>query len=325
MNVPSPLVLTGHEAAVYALAPWRGGLLSGGGDGLVAHWRATPAGFADDGRAVARLDDRVFALLPLARGGGRAAPAERPVIAVGTLTGDVYFVDAGAADRPPRRWRFHADGAFGLLQLPRRAGEPGDLLVGGGKGRLSRWRPDGSALVAHVGLDPGVRLRSLAYLASPGLVAVGTGAGDVHLLAPDSLRPVHVVARAHELTVFSLADAGDRFYSAGRDGKVRAWSATPPFRQLAHVDAHAATVNALAYDAASGVLASAGRDREARLWRRAGGGLVLAKALTTVRDGGHAASVNACVWAGGLLATAGDDRTVRAWRIGDTPRVVTAD
>lgn len=310
-----PVVLAGHEAAVYALAPWRAGVLSGGGDGLVAYWQP---GVRDDGRAVAQVDDRVFALLPLAQDD----PDDRDVIAVGTLTGDLYVVDA-SAKRPPRRWRLHADGCFALLQLPggvlgAGSGGVGDLLVGGGKGVLSRWRPDGSAAVSQLDLAPGVRLRSMAYLPAAGLVAVGTGAGDVHLLAPASLRTVHVLERAHALTVFSIADAGDRFYTAGRDGKLRAWSTAPPFRQLAHVDAHAATINALAYDGTRDVLASAGRDREVRLWRPSGdGGLVLAKALTGVRDGGHAASVNACVWSRGRLITCGDDRTVRAWQLGD--------
>ena len=314
MRSVSPITLTGHTAAVYALASWRGGFLSGDGDGLVAYWEPD-ADDGRDGRAVARLDDRVFALLPLAR---HADDRRRDSLAVGTLTGDLYFVDATAA-HAPRRWRFHADGTFALLQLPPApgGGAGGDLLVGGGKGLLSRWPPDGTGMRSHVVLDAGVRVRSLCYLPGPGLVAAGTGAGDVHLLAPDSLRTVHVVERAHELTVFSLADAGDRFYSAGRDGKIRAWSTEAPFRQLAHVDAHAATVNALAYDVVSGVLASAGRDREVRLWRQGERGLVLAKALVAGRDGGHAASVNACVWGGGYLTTGSDDRTLRAWRADD--------
>ena len=256
---------------------------------------------------MARIDDRVFALLPLGRGTG----GEPGSVAVGTLTGDLYFVDASAR-RPPRRWRYHTDGSFALLQLPGPTGG-GDVLVGGGRGRLSRWRADGSAMITAIELCAGVRIRSLAFLRRPGLIAAGTGAGDVHLLAPRSLRAVHVIERAHELTVFSIADAGDRFYTAGRDGKLRAWSGAAPFAQLLHVDAHAATVNAVAIREDGGPIATVGRDREVRLWREEPGGLVLAKALIAGRDGGHAASVNAGSWLAGGLATAGDDRTIRYW------------
>ena len=309
MPAPSfarPTVLTGHTAAVYALAPWRGGVLSGGGEGMVAHWAAPYDG---DGRLVAQIDDRVFCLATL-------TGAQDGQIVAGTLSGDLYWIDV-AARTPPRRWQLHRDGLFGLCT----AGA--HLFAVGGGGQLSRWRLADGTFEDAAAVDT-VRLRSVAYLPVAGLLVVGTAAGDLHLVAPDSLRTVDVYERAHDSTVFDIAAyAPDACYTCGRDGAIRAWQwRGGAFRQNLHVAAHGATVNALALaprtdgeGARAGFLASAGRDREVRLWRAGPGELVLAKALTGPRDGGHAHSVNACCYAAdGVLVTAGDDRTVRVWR-----------
>ena len=332
-----PRTLLGHEAAVYALAAWPlGGIVSGGGDGLVAHWSL---GGSTDGRALTRIDDRVVRLLPVGsatgpfgktaadapRGGGsrddapagadagRAGPvlaeADEPqvALAVGTLSGDLYWVRTDGS--APRRWRLHRDGLFGLVQ----AG--GRVFACGGSGTLSSWDAASGGPLRHRAVES-VRLRGLAWLPTPRLLACGTANGDLLLVEPDGLRAVHVVERAHERTVFDIADAGDRFYTCGRDGAIRAWATEAPFGQLDHVPAHAATVNALAYASAAETLVSAGRDRELRVWDREPDGLRLRKVLDGPRDGGHVASVNACcLLPGGGIASGGDDRTVRVWSV----------
>ena len=187
-----PTVLSGHTAAVYALAPWRGGVLSGGGDGLLVHWAAP---YEDDGRLVAQLDDRVFCIATL-------DGEQDGQLVLGTLSGDLYWVDAGART-PPRRWRLHRDGLFGLCV----AGEY--VFAVGGGGQLSRWRRGDGTFDESVAVDT-VRLRSVALLPAAGLLLVGTAAGDLHLVDPESLRTVDVVERAHDNTVFDIAVDGSR-------------------------------------------------------------------------------------------------------------------
>ena len=300
-----PLVLQGHTAAVYALAVWRDGILSGGGDGLLVHW-AEP--FSSAGRVVAQIPDRIFSLLPL-------DGAEAGQLVVGTLSGDLYWIDTVSAT-PPRRWALHRDGLFGLCA------NDVHVYAVGGEGGLSRWRRADGTFVDQVQVDT-VRLRSIAYLPTVRLLVVGTAAGDLRLIDPQTLRTVMVQERAHEVTVFSVEVQGEHVFTAGRDGAIRVWEARAPFGQVAHVAAHAATVNCLAVGP-EGWLASAGRDREVRLWQmrdcrvdleqgRAELELTLTKALTGPRDGGHVHSVNACCWYGQTLVSAGDDRTVRVW------------
>ncbi len=288
-----PQVLTGHTAAVYALVPWRGGLLSGGGEGMLVYW-ATP--FSGDGRLVAQIEDRIFCILPL-------AGAQEGQLLVGTLSGDLYWIDV-ASEGVPRRWDFHRDGLFGLCAAA------GAAFAVGGAGHLSRWSLAEGTFERGRRVDT-VRLRSVAYLPGAGLLVIGTAAGDLHFVDPVSLRTVDVRERAHDATIFSIVVGRGSFFTAGRDGAIRAWDLVAPYRQNGHVAAHGATVNALALDP-HGLLASAGRDREVRLWETAPE-LVLAKALTGARDGGHAHSVNACCWLGDTLVTGGDDRTVRVW------------
>lgn len=290
---------------MYALCAWAGGVLSGGGEGFVVHWSP---GASDVGRVVARVGQPVVSLCAV------AVPGLSAKLAVGTLAGDLFWVEPGGVEAP-RRWRLHEDGLFGLVQVGK------SVVAVGGKGRLSTWSAAAGTMERVVQLDT-VRLRGLAYLRTPGLLAVGTANGDVHLVDPASLRIVHTLALAHERTVFSIADGGAHFFTAGRDGAVRAWSTAAPFAQLAHVAAHGATVNALALrsdridGAASGALVSVGRDREVRVWGFHESAMALRKVLNAPRDGGHPASVNAACWLPGGLVTGGDDRVVRYWATG---------
>jgi len=299
-----PIVLTGHTAAVYALCPWEDGFLSGDGNGLVVYWQHQ---ISEEGRVLAQLPDRVFCLQPL--------PNQQLVI--GTLSGDLFWLDLTKPNTLPKRWRFHSDGLFGLHHHGKCV-----YAIGGG-GKLSKWDIQTGEMVQHQQLDT-VRLRSIAFIEKSGCLALGTGNGDVHLVDLSSLRIIDTITQAHALTVFSIVDDGDCFLTAGRDGQLRSWSTEIPFGQLGHVAAHASTINGLAFrqnpsidDRHNRLLASAGRDREARIWRLSksdtGVELVLAKALTASRDGGHPASVNCCMWIHDVLITGGDDRTVRVW------------
>lgn len=315
MFTTPPIVLSGHEAAIYALIPHDKGVLSGGGDGWIVYWEPT---LSTDGKLVAKLEDRVFCLLTPTLS---SKEDQAKTLVCGTLSGDLYWLDLSGS-RSPRRWKFHGDGIYGLLQHKEY------LLVVGGDGRLSRWSVESEEMIDFVQVDS-VRLRSIIYLKKSGLVAVGTGNGDIHLLNPETLRTVHTLEKAHNLTVFSMLDAGDKFYSAGRDGAIRWWNSSAPFGQIGFVPAHGSTVNQLclisdtAYlspDQASSAklgfiehLVSVGRDREIRIWTFAKDQLVLAKALIAARNGGHVASVNACCFAQDGLFTAGDDRTIRYW------------
>ncbi len=242
-----PIVLTGHEAAIYALAPWRGGVLSGGGDGLLAHWTSP---FGGDGRVVAQIEDKIICILPL-------AGAQEGEIVVGTLSGDLYWIDT-SSKLLPRRWAFHKDGCFGLCLAN------GCLFAVGGEGSISAWHLASGSFIKARAVDI-VRLRSVAYLPSVQQLVIGSAAGDLHFVDPLTLDTVQVRERAHDATVFSLVATADVLFSAGRDGAIRAWQVASPHAQLTFASAHSATVNALALHP-EGYLASAGRDRELRVW-----------------------------------------------------------
>ena len=296
-----PIVLSGPQAAVYALCAWRDGFLSGDGDGKLVYWQP---GLSSDGRVIASIPDRIFCIQVI---------AEHRIV-VGTLSGDMFWLDLSNQAELPRRWRFHEDGLFGLTLH-------GDAVYAvGGKGRLSRWSVETGEMIASRQLD-NVRLRSIAWLQAANCLVVGTANGDLLFVEPNELRLIDKLEQAHELTIFSIVDGGERFTTTGRDGAIRTWSAAAPWRQLDHVAAHAATINALSlrqnFPHQAPLLASASRDREIRLWQWEGddseAGWVLAKALTASRDGGHVASVNCCMWLGDMLITGGDDRTIRCW------------
>ena len=301
-QVQKPIVLEGHEAAIYSLCPWEDSVLSGAGDGWLVQW---PLDGNNQGKLLARFDDRIFCMLSPKQAG-------RQLLVVGTMTGDLYWLDLKNPEQP-KRWRFHQEGIFALLDLG------SIILAAGADGRISRWQVENAEMLDFVQVDP-TRIRSMIHLPDRKQVVAGTGSGDLIFLNEDSLQEEARIVHAHELSIFSLAYLHGQIFSAGRDAQIRWWSVEAPRLQKGFVSAHNTTVNSLSWHAEAGLLVSAGRDRELRCWapkvNEEGDGvaeLVLTKVLKAPREAGHLASVNCCLWIGDQLISGSDDRTLRIW------------
>ena len=293
-------VRSGHNAAIYALAPVADGLVSVAADGFLVHWHREDV---DLGRLIARVEDGKFLCVQPLPGGGFVA---------GSLDGGVHWLYPGEEVRN-RHVAAHRRGTFSALVV----GE--ELFTGGGGGALVRWPVGGQRQLETLPLSPN-SLRAIAYDAVYDRLAIGASDGCLYLLARADL---HVLAKieAHQPSVFTVAFSwdGTRLFSGGRDAHLSAWnidaSGSPTLRT--RVPAHLSTLNQLALSPKGEYLATAGRDRTVKLWTAAG--LQLLKVGEGVRDRGHVNSVNTLAWLDEqTLVTAGDDRRILEWRLQPT-------
>jgi WD40 repeat protein len=288
--------LTGHRAAIYALAPGAGGrILSAGGDGWVVEWDlAAP----DLGRVAAAVETQLFSLCAL--------PGARQLVA-GNMNGGVHWIDL---DRPEatRNVQHHGTGVYAIIAV-------GDaILTAGGDGVLTRWSVAERRTVESLQLSRHA-LRALAWAPGRGELAVGASDGCIYLLDAGTLALRRRLDDAHPPSVFAVAYSPDeqRLLSGGRDAQLRVWDLADDFRTLVQQPAHWFTINHIAWAPDGRRFATASRDKTIKLWD--GATYALLKVIEIIRDGGHVNSVNRLLWTPDALVSASDDRTLKVWAV----------
>lgn len=287
-------LLTGHEAAVFALCPGFGAgkVLSGAGDGWVVEWDLAKP---DLGRLLARVGTQIFSMASL--------PEHRRVV-VGDMHGGIHWVDV---DQPEatRNIAHHQKGVFAVLPV----GE--SVFTAGGEGRITRWSAEEGRSLESLHLS-NQGLRCLDFSPQRNELAVGSSDNGIYLLDASALDIRHRIAPAHANSVFSVRYAPDGSYllSGSRDAYLSAWSLDGTPQKIASHPAHWYTVNSIAFHPEGQVFATASRDKTIKIWDAIN--FQLLKVLESVRDQGHLRSVNALLWMDYLIS-AGDDRSLIIW------------
>lgn len=291
--------LTGHKAAVYALAagPAAGQFYSAAGDGWIVLWDLQDP--SETGKLVATADTQVFALHPLP---GAAT------LAAGDLYGHVHFITPEAPGDTRRVLAHGGKPVFAFCHTP--AG----LLSIGGDGRLLRWdtrrcMPSESLTLSHSSL------RAISWHAGRNELAIGASDGCIYLLDADTLGLRKRLHNAHQPSVFSLCwlPDGQQLVSGGRDALIKVWNTTDD-SPLHTLQAHWFTVNDLQYCDGHPYFISASRDKTIKWWDVHS--FALLKVFDTLRDGCHHNSVNKLLWLpeAEALISASDDRSLMVWR-----------
>ena len=304
--------LTGHEGAIYALAPGPSPELfySVGGDGWIVRWDLRDP---ELGKLVAKVSGNIFSTAYL--------PDEQLILA-GDMYGGLHWLDLSQPDQH-QGIAHHKKGIFGI----RKIGE--DLLTLGGEGILTRWSINQRRTVESLQLSH-QSLRGMDY--SPEFEELAIAASDacIYLIDAKDWTVRQIIQQAHEPSVFTVkyAEAGQTLLSGGRDAHLAIWqreampsagrgeapiSTSTVFTQKIKVPAHMYTLNHIAIHPSGDLFATASRDKTIKFWSTKTGELL--KVIDTIRDHGHVNSVNHLYWTdyNNYLISASDDRSLGVW------------
>ena len=288
---------TGHNAALYALAPGHNSrhFLTAGGDGWVVEWDLDAP---DLGKLVASVETQIFALCAL--------PDPNRIVA-GNMNGGLHWIDRRQPEQT-RNVQHHKRGVYALQAIG-----PW-LFSAGGDGFLTRWDAAEARSVESLQLSH-QSLRSIAFSEKRGEIAVGASDCSIYVLDAETLEIKQVFRDAHSNSVFTLAYSPNENYllSGGRDAMLRVWNLDQAGALISEQPAHLFTLNHLVFSPDGALFATASRDRTLKIWDAQT--FELLKVLDTLRFGSHPRSVNRLLWLPDSLISCGDDRAAMCWRI----------
>ncbi len=297
--------LTGHNGAIYALAPGPAPntFFSAGGDGWIVNWSLDEKDEKGSllGRLVAKVDTQVFSIVYI--------PTTDTVVA-GDMNGGIHWLNL-KEERPNRHLSHHKKGAFGFYLFN------DELFSIGGGGVITRWDILRQSSIESLQLSSQT-LRTVIGLEPQEELLVGSSDHNIYRIGLTDFDLRETVKAAHDSSVFTMhastASPGI-LYTGGRDAHLRQWFIGNTLTEQAAKPAHWFTINHLIADPTGTLLFSASRDKTIRIWDSHT--FTLRKTLDAARDGGHVNSVNRLLWLEGTsyFISASDDRVLILWEV----------
>jgi WD40 repeat protein len=292
--------LTGHNAAIYALADGLlpGTFLSAAGDGWLVAWDIDNP---DVGKLVAKTDTQIFSLATL---------ADVQTLVAGDMNGGIHWLHPDD-DRPNRHIAHHRKGVYGLLRQ-------GDLLFSiGGDGVVTAWDIHTERSIESLQISNQALRAIQPHPTLPQLI-IGSSDNGIYCLDAATFTLAAHLPDAHDNSVFALLPHPtdrDMLFSGGRDALLKVWdiSLNGAWLPVGAQPAHWFTINDIIASPDGRHLLTASRDKTIRIWDAADFSLL--RTLDAVRDGGHINSVNRLYWIPDTpyFASASDDRAVIVW------------
>jgi WD40 repeat protein len=291
--------LTGHNAAIFALAPGEEEryFLSSAGDGWIVQWDFENP---DPGRLLAKVDTQVFSIHFL--------KSSNRVVA-GNMNGGVHWVDLNQPHNT-KNIAHHQKGVFDIREMN------GHIYTIGGEGKITRWSVEETRSLESYQLS-NQSLRGMSFSKKRNEIAVGSSDKAIFLLDATTLELRQVLKDAHNQSVFSVCYSPDDQYllSGGRDAHLNVWALEESYKKVFTEPAHWFTINHIVFHPQGHLFATASRDKTLKIWDAKN--YELQKVLEGARDGGHFNSVNRLYWAkkNNMLVSCGDDRSIILWEI----------
>lgn len=296
MTVKLHAVYTGHRAAIYTLLQHENGVLTGGGEGYIAHWKPLQS---TDAQLIAQLPEAVFCL----------CLADHFLLA-GGINGNLYVIDIETKSIL-KNIIHHQKGLFTAHYDPKTK----QFISTGGDGRLTFW--DTTNWLPTESLQLSAKsLRCFAPNKKNGMAAIGDSLGRIFIIdtTQKTIRKVLIDTHLPSVFVLRFSPCGNFLFSGGRDACLKIWDLNTGFSLIHTVNAHLATINDIQFSPNGDYFATASRDKTIKLWETNTRKLV--KVLDLFRFGAHKNSVNRLVWLDNqTLFSVSDDRTLCRWSI----------
>ena len=347
MTVKKLQQLTGHNAAVYAIAEGTSSekIFSGGGEGWIVEWDLSKP---NTGKLIATVPDSIFSLY---------FDAAAQTIYAGDKSGGLHTIGTDAL-RMVTYQKNHRKGIYQIFS------DGKDLFTCGGDGVLTRYI--GKNLENYESIQLSQKsLRSICLLADA-VLCVGASDGNIYFLEKNTLELLYTRKNAHADSVLSLAAQDNFLVSGGKDAHLKIWTSDfgrwkldvgkntldfglwtldkeqnitreeyifpksdvqrPMFNfqsPTSEIAAHLSAIYAIAFHLTEKkIFATASRDKTIKIWEinleseSPENTFQLLKVINTIKNGGHIRSVNNLMWRNdGTLVSVGDDSTLIVWDI----------
>jgi WD40 repeat protein len=301
ISIEKIAALTGHQAAVFALAQGKNTqfILSGSGEGWVVQWDLENP---DLGKLIAQTKANIFSLLYV--------PDQNMVVA-GDMNGGVHWLHLNDATLN-KHIAHHRRGVFGIQTIDNQ------VFTLGGDGILTRWQVQPIRSLESIQLT-NVALRAMTFAPNSDKMAVGASDGNIYILNSSTFELLQIIEKAHSNSVFCVHFSPDGKYllSGGRDAQLKVWEVEANFNLFQVIPAHWFTINDLVFHPTRPIFATASRDKTIKIWDA--NTFELLKVIDGLRLGGHLRSVNRLFWSSynDYLVACSDDRSVSVWKVAE--------
>ncbi len=288
-------VFTGHQAAVYCVAPalQDGFFLSGGSDTHVIEWDLSEQ---MNPRIIARSAGVIYSLLAL---------RETSLLFIGNNQGGIHVVDV-EEKRELHYWMAHQTGVFDLKWMPHTR----EIWAAGADGVLSIWDADRLENKALIKLS-NQKIRKIEASADRSQVALACSDGKIYLLDADrTLETLNPEADAVNALAFS--PNGNWLLSGTKNAHLQVWD-WPNRKLVEQIPAHNFALYGIQFTEDGRHFITISRDKTIKLWDAESFGVMQRVDKET---SGHLNSVNSGFYDpnSGMFISGSDDRSVMAWK-----------
>lgn len=293
--------LTGHQAAVYALATSDNEQLiyTGSSDKMIARWNI--ANKSADNFA-ASMPMAVYELL---------YDAAHNRLYAGSGGGSVHVIDL-TDKKEIKNLLLHPKAAvFEIIKV-----EKFNLIVSAAAdGTIAAFDAAGFELIASNKISE-QKIRSLCYTEHEELLLAACGDGYIRILELPSLKVVNQFY-AHDLSANKVIKhpAKNMLLSGGRDAHLNIieW---PSYKIVEKIPAHNYAIYDIVFNPENSLFATASRDKNIKIWDA--NSLQFLYRIDKGKNEGHINSVNKLLWLNyeNTLVSTGDDRAIMGWQIG---------
>lgn len=292
--------LTGHQAAVYALAASADEKLiyTGSSDKMIARWNIAE-----------KKADNFAATLPLAVY-QLFYDSKLNRMYAGSGGGAVHVIDL-TSKKEIKNLILHPNAAiFDLIKV-----EKHNLIISAAAdGTIAAIDVDSFQLISKNKLCE-QKIRSLCFIESLQVLLAASGDGYIRVLELPTLKVVNEFY-AHGLSANKVIKhpTKDIILSGGRDAHINIieW---PSCKIIEKIPAHNFAIYDIAFNPKNSLFATASRDKNIKIWDA--NNMQFLYRIDKEKNEGHINSVNKLLWSSyeNTLVSTGDDRSVMGWKI----------